>query len=101
MSYAAASLPLQADVGQTYNSSLTAQYITRYDTMLAGSGGVDLILNVGDLTVRLGLPRRLLSACRSVDVAVPALPRVGGMCSFWQPLPAARTPRASRLSPAR
>jgi len=39
-------------VGQTYNSSLTAQYINRYNNMLAAAGGVDLILNVADLAVR-------------------------------------------------
>ena len=42
---------LMADVGQTYNSSLTAQYITVYDNnVLASAGGLDLILNVADLT---------------------------------------------------
>ena len=41
---------LMADVGQTYNSSMTAQYIQRYDTINAGTGGVDVILNAADLT---------------------------------------------------
>ena len=42
---------LMADVGQTYNSSLTAQYITVYDNnVLSGNGGLDVILNVADLT---------------------------------------------------
>ena len=40
---------LMADVGQTYNSSLTAQYIQRFDTIV-GNNGVDAILNVADLT---------------------------------------------------
>ena len=38
---------LMADVGQTYNSSLTAQYVARYSNMV---GGLDNILNVGDFT---------------------------------------------------
>ena len=42
---------VMADVGQTYNSSLTAQYITVYDNnMLNNAGGLDMILNVADLT---------------------------------------------------
>ena len=42
---------LMADVGQTYNSSLTAQYISVYDnSVVASAGGLDLILNVADLT---------------------------------------------------
>ena len=38
---------LMADVGQTYNSSLTAQYVTTYAK--AKANGVGLILNVADL----------------------------------------------------
>jgi hypothetical protein len=39
-----------ADVGQTYNSSLTAQYIQVFDGMTSAAGGIDMILNVADLT---------------------------------------------------
>ena len=42
---------LMADVGQTYNSSLTAQYLTVYaNSTLAATGGLHMILNVADLT---------------------------------------------------
>lgn len=40
---------VMADVGQTYNSSLTAQYVGLYADSLP-HGTADLILNVGDLT---------------------------------------------------
>jgi hypothetical protein len=53
-------------VGQTYNSSLTAQYINRYDTMLTSAGGLDLILNVADLAVR---PLPLVQAIKDVLVS--------------------------------
>ena len=42
-----------ADVGQTFNSSLTAEYVARYAAgAAAGSaaGGLDGLINVGDFT---------------------------------------------------
>jgi acid phosphatase type 7 len=44
-----------ADVGQTYNSSLTAQYLKTYAASLgigapSGRTGLDVVLNVGDFT---------------------------------------------------
>ena len=45
---------VMADVGQTYNSSLTAQYLRTYATQVgvsnAGRTGLDIVLNVGDFS---------------------------------------------------
>ena len=45
---------VMADVGQTFNSSLTAQYLRTYATQLgvssAGRSGLDVVLNVGDFS---------------------------------------------------
>lgn len=43
---------LMADVGVTYNSSLTAQFVASYDQYLTNTnaGGLDLVINVGDFT---------------------------------------------------
>ena len=43
---------LMADVGLTYNSSLTAQFVASYDQYLTNTnaGGLDLVINVGDFT---------------------------------------------------
>lgn len=54
---------VMADVGQTYNSSLTAQYVNVYGSKVAN--GLNLIMNIGDL-VRLSLPlsRQSYRACQ-------------------------------------
>ena len=87
---------LMADVGQTYNSSLTAQYIQVYDnTVLAGQGNLDMILNVADLTYAdnhgpqtPNLPNTVLNAAGSYVSGVGGTnqQRWDSWFTMWQPV---------------
>ena len=76
----------QADVGQTYNSSLTAQYITVYDNVVANSGGVDMIMNVADLTYADNYGPGTANLPNNAGISGTNQQRWDTMFTMWQPV---------------
>ena len=78
---------MQADVGQTYNSSLTAQYVTVYDNyVVSNSGGVDMILNVADLTYADNYGPGTPNLPNNAGISGTNQQRWDTMFTMWQPV---------------
>ena len=86
---------VMSDVGMTFNSSLTAQYIGAYmdaatATQPGQRSGVDLVLNAGDFSYAdsygPGNPQRTCAQLGGASCGGTAQQRTDGWFTMWQPV---------------